>query len=54
MSIYTTVGQMGIKRFGDDAYIDILVQGVPPHIVDVGPALEFLPPPVDSIGQFSS
>jgi hypothetical protein len=40
-----------MKRFGDEAYFDILVQAVPPHIVDVGPAWEFLPPPVEPEGR---
>jgi hypothetical protein len=51
MSIYATLGEIGIKRFGDKEFVDILVQGVPPHIDDVGPAWEFLPSPVDPNGQ---
>ena len=50
MSIYATMEHIGIKRFGDKEFLDILVQGVPPHIDDVGPAWEFLPPPVDPEG----
>jgi hypothetical protein len=50
MSIYATLAHIGIKRFGDKAFVDILVQGVPPHIDDVGPAWDFLPPPVDPDG----
>lgn len=50
MSIYATIAEIGIKRFGDEEFVDILVQGVPPHIDNVGPAWEFLPPPVDPDG----
>ena len=50
MSIYATLAEIGIKRFGDKSFIDILVQGVPPHIDYVGPAWEFLPAPVDPNG----
>jgi len=50
MSIYATMAEIGIKRFGDREFVDIFVQGVPPHIDDVGPAWEFLPPPVDPNG----
>jgi hypothetical protein len=51
MSIYATLGEIGIKRFGDKEFIDILIQGVPPHIDDTGPAWEFLPSPVDPQGS---
>jgi len=44
MSIYATLGEIGIKRFGDKGFVDILIQGVPPHIDYVGPQWEFLPP----------
>src|SRR3972149_11984137 len=51
MSIYATITEIGIKRFGDKNFVDILVQGVPPHIDYVGPQWEFLPPPVDPEGN---
>jgi hypothetical protein len=51
MSIYATLAEIGIKRFGDKEFIAILVQGVPPHIDDVGSAWDFLPPPVDPDGE---
>lgn len=50
MSIYATLTEFGIKRFGDGELIDILVQAVPPHIDYTGPDWEFLPPPVDPEG----
>jgi hypothetical protein len=50
MSIYATMAEIGIKRFGDNEFIDILVQGVPPHIDYVGPQWDFLPAPVDPNG----
>jgi len=52
MSIYATLTEIGIKRFGDKDFVDILVQGVPAHIDYVGPEWEFLPPPVDPDGTF--
>ena len=51
MSIYATLSELGIKRFGDEAFVEIHVQGVPAHIDDVGLAREFLPPPVDPEGE---
>ena len=51
MSIYATLAEIGIKRFGDKQFVDIFVQAVPPHIDHVGPAWEFLPPPVDPDGS---
>jgi hypothetical protein len=51
MSIYATMAEIGIKRFGDKEFADILVQGVSPHIEDVGPQWAFLPPPVDPNGE---
>jgi hypothetical protein len=51
MSIYATLAEIGIRRFGDEGFIAILVQGVPPHIDHVGPAWDFLPPPVDPEGS---
>ncbi len=51
MSIYATIAEIGIKRFGDKEFVDIFFQGVPPHIDYVGPEWEFLPPPVDPNGQ---
>jgi len=50
MSIYATLTEIGIKRFGDKAFVDVLIQGVPPHIDYVGPQWDFLPPPVDPDG----
>jgi hypothetical protein len=50
MSIYATMAEIGIKRFGDKEFIDVVVQGVPPHIDYVGPQWDFLPPPVDPNG----
>lgn len=52
MSIYATIAEIGIKRFGDKEFVDILIQGVPPHIDYVGPQWEFLPAPVDPDGEF--
>lgn len=51
MSIYATIGQLGLKRFDSDNYVEIFIQAVPPHIVDVGPQWDFLPPPVDPDGH---
>jgi hypothetical protein len=50
MSIYATMAEIGIKRFGDKEFVDVLVQGVPPHIDYAGDAWDFLPPPVDPSG----
>ena len=50
MSIYATLSEFGIKAFGDEQFVAILIQGVPPHIDDVGDAWDFLPPPVDPDG----
>lgn len=50
MSIYATMAEFGIKRFGDKEFVDILVQAVPAHIDYVGPQWAFLPPPVDPNG----
>jgi hypothetical protein len=47
MSIYATIAEIGIKRFGDKEFVDILIQGVPAHMDHVGPQWEFLPPPID-------
>jgi hypothetical protein len=51
MSIYATLAEIGIKRFGDKEFVHLLIQGVPPHIDYVGPDWEFLPPPVDPEGS---
>lgn len=51
MSIYATLGEIGIRRFGDENMIEIRIQAVPPHIDYTGPAWDFLPPPVDPDGQ---
>jgi hypothetical protein len=51
MSIYATLAEIGIKRFGDENMIEILIQAVPPHIDDTGPQWDFLPPPVDPDDQ---
>ena len=51
MSIYATLAEIGLKRFGDEEFIDIFAQGVPPHIDYVGPQWDFLPPPVDPEGE---
>ena len=51
MGIYATVAQFGIKRFGAEVYVDVIVQAVPAHLNDVGPEWEFLPPPVDPEGK---
>lgn len=50
MSIYATLTEIGVKRFGDREFIHIGAQGVPPHIDYIGPGWEFLPPPVDPEG----
>ena len=47
MSIYATIGELRFKRFDDETYIEILIQAVPPHIEDIGPNWDFLPPPID-------
>jgi hypothetical protein len=51
MSIYATLAEIGLKRFGDKGFVDILIQGVPPHIDYVGSQWDFLPPPVDPNGS---
>ena len=51
MSIYATLAEIGITRLGDKDFVHILIQGVPPQIDYVGPAWEFLPPPVDPHGS---
>lgn len=51
MSIYATIGEIGVRRFGDQAMIEIFIQAVPPHIDYTGPEWEFLPPPVDPNGE---
>src|SRR5882757_3734460 len=50
MSIYATLHELGIKRFGDKQFVTVFVQGVPPHIDHVGPAWDFLPLPMDPDG----
>jgi hypothetical protein len=50
MSIYATMAEIGFKRFGDKEFVDIFVQGVPPHIDFVGSQWDVLPPPVDPDG----
>lgn len=49
MSIYATMGQFQVCT-GIDNYHEIFIQGVPPHIDDVGEKWDFLPPPVDENG----
>ena len=51
MSIYATISEIGLKRFEDEAYVEIYVQGVPAHIDYIGPAWDFLPPPVHPDGN---
>ena len=51
MSIYATLHEIGMRRFGDKEMIEIIVQAVPPHIGHTGPEWDFLPPPVDPDGQ---
>ena len=50
MSIYATLLEFGVKRFGDQNFVRIWAQAVPPHIDYVGPQWDFLPPPVDPEG----
>lgn len=49
MSIYGTMGRFGIS-VGDKIH-QVTIQGVPPHIDNVGPNWDFLPPPVDPNGN---
>lgn len=51
MSIYATLAHIGVKRFGDKDFVEILIQGVPPHIDYSGPEWAFPPPPVDPDGE---
>jgi hypothetical protein len=51
MSIYATLSEIGIRRFGDKEFVGIAIQAVPPHIDYVGPQWDFLPPPVDPDGD---
>jgi hypothetical protein len=51
MSIYATIGEIGIRRFGDEAMIEIMIQAVPAHIDYAGSQWDFLPAPVDPNGQ---
>lgn len=51
MSIYATLAHIGIRRFGDNSLVEILIQSVPPHIDYTGPDWSFLPPPVDPDGD---
>jgi hypothetical protein len=48
MSIYATIGDIGIRRFGDENMVEIRIQGVPSHIDYTGAAWDFLPPPVSA------
>ena len=50
MSIYATLLEFGVKRFGDQNFVRIWAQAVPPHIDYVGSQWDFLPPPVDPEG----
>ena len=50
MSIYATLIEFGIRRFGDKEFVTIYAQEVPPHINYVGPQWDFLPPPVNPEG----
>jgi hypothetical protein len=52
VSIYATLEQFGIKRFGDGQIVEIYVQAVPPHITRVDGIYAFLPPPVDPESDF--
>lgn len=51
MGIYATVDRFSVSRFNDGERFEIVIQAVPSHIVHVGPAWEFLPPPVDPQGR---
>ncbi len=51
MSIYATLAEIGIKRFGDQQFVVIFIQAVPSHIDYIGPDWDFLPPPVDPEGD---
>jgi hypothetical protein len=51
MSIYVTIGEIGIRRFGDETMIEIMIQAVPAHIDYAGPQWDFLPPTVDPNGE---
>lgn len=51
MSIYATLHEIGVRRFGDEQFVEIWVQAVPPHIDYTGPEWDFLPPPVDPQGE---
>jgi hypothetical protein len=51
MSIYGTLFEIGLRRFGEEGYIEILVQSVPPHVDYTGDEWAFLPKPVDPAGN---
>lgn len=51
MSIYAPILDLTLNRFEDEDSRHILLHAVPPHIVDVGPSWDFLPPPVEPEGR---
>lgn len=51
MSIYATAAEIAIRQFGDEEYVQLIIQSVPPHIDATGPEWDFLPPPVDPYGE---
>ena len=46
MSIYATLYEFAIRRFGEDEPHHLAAQGVPAHIDYTGQGWEWLPPPV--------
>jgi hypothetical protein len=51
MSIYATLYDLAVHRFGENNYHRIYVQGVPAHIDYAGPEWDWLPPPVPDPGD---
>jgi hypothetical protein len=46
MSIYATLYDFAVRRFGENNYHLLRVQGVPAHIQHTGPGWDWLPPPI--------
>src|SRR5439155_11796200 len=51
MSIYATLYNFAVQRFGEDLHRCLYVQGVPAHIDNTGVEWEFLPPPIPHHGD---
>jgi hypothetical protein len=49
MSIYASLHEFSVRRFGDEHDTRLWVQGVPGHIDYTGPEWQWLPPPIEDL-----